>query len=209
MPIRAPAAGSPTTRSWRRTVSPPVGSHPTSPCSSRSRRRKGWRVSPVVARTIASSACGRVFTSVSLRRSSSSRRRSGRRDITRWARLRSSMDEEARRRSSRACTASSGADGPLFSLRRSMRSRALIVVAVLSAAVVSGGWLMQAGFDGAGSGGGTRARLFDEVMAHVERFYIDSVADDELYKKAVDGMLLELHDPHSAFLTPDRLAKLN
>ena len=90
-----------------------------------------------------------------------------------------------------------------------MRSRALIVVAVLSAALVSGGWVMQAGFDGAGSGGGTRARLFDEVMAHVERFYIDSVADDELYKKAVDGMLLELHDPHSAFLTPDRLAKLN
>ena len=50
-----------------------------------------------------------------------------------------------------------------------MRSRALIVVAVLSGALVSGGWLMQAGFDGAGSGGGTRARLFDEVIAHVER----------------------------------------
>jgi carboxyl-terminal processing protease len=89
-----------------------------------------------------------------------------------------------------------------------MRSRAVIVAAVLGVALVSGGWLMQAGYDGAG-GHATRARLFDEVLKHVENFYVDTVTEPELYRKAVDGLLLELHDPHSVYLPPDRLAKLN
>jgi carboxyl-terminal processing protease len=38
---------------------------------------------------------------------------------------------------------------------------------------------------------------------------VDTLKENDLYKKAVDGMLLELHDPHSVYLTPDRLAKLN
>ena len=90
-----------------------------------------------------------------------------------------------------------------------MRSRAVIVAAVFAAALVSGGWLMQAGYDGTRSVSLTRARLFDEVLAHVENFYVDTVPEADLYRKAVDGMLLELHDPHSVFLPPDRLAKLN
>ena len=89
-----------------------------------------------------------------------------------------------------------------------MRSRAVIVAAVLGVALVSGGWLMQAGYDGAG-GHETRARLFDQVLKHVENFYVDTVTEPELYRKAVDGLLLELHDPHSVYLPPDRLAKLN
>src|SRR5438105_6632539 len=90
-----------------------------------------------------------------------------------------------------------------------MRSRAVIVAAVFAAALVSGGWLMQAGYEGAGSGNVARARLFDEVLTQVENFYVDTVTESDLYRKAVDGMLLELHDPHSVFLPPDRLAKLN
>jgi carboxyl-terminal processing protease len=68
---------------------------------------------------------------------------------------------------------------------------------------------MQAGYDGSRSGSLARARLFEEVLAHVENFYVDTVPEADLYRKAVDGMLLELHDPHSVFLPPDRLAKLN
>ena len=68
---------------------------------------------------------------------------------------------------------------------------------------------MQAGVARTASGGYARARLFEQVVTHVERFYIDSVADEEVYRKAVAGMLLELHDPHSTFLTAERLAKLN
>src|SRR5947209_4048096 len=89
-----------------------------------------------------------------------------------------------------------------------MRSRAVIVAAVFAVALVSGGWLMQAGYDRSGLINSSRARLFDEVLAHVENFYVDTVAEDDLYRKAVDGMLRELHDPHSVFLPPDRLAKL-
>ena len=90
-----------------------------------------------------------------------------------------------------------------------MRSRAVIVAAVLGSTLVSGGWLMQAGLASNPPSRYARARLFDQVMTHVERYYIDSLSDDSLYRKAVSGVLLELHDPHSVFLTPDRLAKLN
>jgi len=89
-----------------------------------------------------------------------------------------------------------------------MRSRAVIVAAVLGVALVSGGWLMQAGYDGAGSRV-TSARLFDEVLKRVENFYVDTITEPQLYRKAVDGLMLELHDPHSVYLPPDRLAKLN
>lgn len=90
-----------------------------------------------------------------------------------------------------------------------MRSRGVVVATVFGAALVSGGWLMQAGYGASPSSGYARARLFDQVMAHVENDYVDSVSENDLYRKAVDGMLLELHDPHSVYLTPDRLAKLN
>lgn len=90
-----------------------------------------------------------------------------------------------------------------------MRSRAAVVAAVFAVALVTGGWFMQAGYDGSGVRGTARARLFDEVLRHVENFYVDTVSESDLYRKAVDGMLLELHDPHSVYLPPDRLAKLN
>jgi carboxyl-terminal processing protease len=90
-----------------------------------------------------------------------------------------------------------------------MRSRAIVVASVLAAALVSGGWLMQAGYGAAEASVHSRARLFDQVLTHIESFYVDTVAESDLYSKAIDGMLLELHDPHSVFLTPERLAKLN
>ena len=88
-----------------------------------------------------------------------------------------------------------------------MRSRSITVLAVLSAALVSGGWLLHRGFDprpGAVDG----ARLFDEVRRHVEQDYVDTVSTTGVYRKAVDGMLYELHDPHTVFLSPERLGRL-
>ena len=90
-----------------------------------------------------------------------------------------------------------------------MRSRAIVVAAVFASALVSGGWLMQAGYAGTAVNPTARARLFNEVLARVERSFVDTVDEDDLYRKAVDGLLLELHDPHSVYLPPDRLAKLN
>jgi carboxyl-terminal processing protease len=92
-----------------------------------------------------------------------------------------------------------------------MRSRAVIVASTLAGSLITGGWLMQRGFV---SGGGTRSvaqatNLFDEVVTHVRRYYVDSLDQDALYGKAIDGVLQELHDPHSVYLDPKRLARLN
>lgn len=89
-----------------------------------------------------------------------------------------------------------------------MRSRAIIVVAILCGSLVTGGWLMQQGARAGGTAGFNGARLFDEVRSHVERYYVDTIQPAQLYDKAVDGMLYELHDPHSTFLSRERLAKL-
>lgn len=100
-----------------------------------------------------------------------------------------------------------------------MRSRAMVVVGTLSAALVCGGWFLEAGYRGPTGGGlmdalpfgrtdGDGARVFAEVVQHVTRDYVDSVGQNEMYQKAIDGMLNQLHDPHSAFLTPDRLRRL-
>jgi carboxyl-terminal processing protease len=88
-----------------------------------------------------------------------------------------------------------------------MRSRAFVVLGILSTALVTGGWLLERGLDGGSTISGPR--LFDEVMTHIERYYVDSVSTSDLYGKAIDGMLEELHDPHSVFLRADRLARLN
>jgi carboxyl-terminal processing protease len=90
-----------------------------------------------------------------------------------------------------------------------MRSKAVVVLAALSASLVTGGWLVGRGLQGQGrqeSRGG--ARLFDEVMAHVGRYYVDSVAADSLYERALVGMVRELGDPHSAVLSAERLRRL-
>ena len=89
-----------------------------------------------------------------------------------------------------------------------MRSRAVVVMAVLSAALITGGGLVESGIAG-GPVPVQGARLFDQVMTHVARKYVDTVSTPELYRKAVDGMLLELRDPHTVFLDAERLARLN
>ena len=80
-------------------------------------------------------------------------------------------------------------------------------MAVLGAALVTGGWLVEHGI-AAGPAPREGARLFDNVMTHVARYYVDPIDADTLYRKAVDGMLYELHDPHTVFLNPERLQRL-
>lgn len=98
-----------------------------------------------------------------------------------------------------------------------IRSRAVVVGAVLGLALAAGSWLVQGGLHANGLDvyaravrphGGDRARLLDDVLTHVGRFYVDTLRTADLYEKAVDGMVRELGDPHSAFLSPSRLAKL-
>jgi carboxyl-terminal processing protease len=54
-----------------------------------------------------------------------------------------------------------------------------------------------------------QAHLFEEVLQHLRRDYVDTLADSTLYRRAAAGMVRELHDPHSVFLDPKRLSRLD
>jgi carboxyl-terminal processing protease len=94
-----------------------------------------------------------------------------------------------------------------------MKARAVLAIAVLSCAIVSGGWLVQRGLVVTGHTASSRAvdgaQLFSQVLERVEQEYVDSNAVKDVYQRAVDGLMLELGDPHSAYLTADRLNRLN
>jgi carboxyl-terminal processing protease len=76
----------------------------------------------------------------------------------------------------------------------------IALVAVIS--FLSGGWLLQRGV---ASGGNVyqQARLFDDVLGHVNAYYVDSIGETELYDRATRGMLEQLEDPYSVLLTGD------
>lgn len=84
-----------------------------------------------------------------------------------------------------------------------------IVAGTILIALVSGGALMHRGartgtftvFEG--------TRLFESVFRHIQNDYVDQMTDSVLYSKSVDGMLFELNDPYSAFLPPERFARLH
>ena len=86
-----------------------------------------------------------------------------------------------------------------------MRSRALTAMLVIAAACITGGWLVQRGHTAAAVNG---ARLFDQVRARISAQYVDTLSDTTLYRRAIDGMLRELGDPHSRYLTGLRLHQL-
>ena len=90
-----------------------------------------------------------------------------------------------------------------------MRRKGLIAIMLLAAALVSGALLMTRGSGGPGLDAAGREHLFAEVFQHVKRDYVDTLADSALYRRAIDGALLELHDPHTMFLDPKRLGRLD
>ena len=91
-----------------------------------------------------------------------------------------------------------------------MRSRALFAAVVLSCALVSGGWFVEHGLVAKTTSSPTNsAKLFDEVFDRVEHAYVDTLADSALYRRAVEGLVSELGDPHSAYLSPKLVANLS
>jgi carboxyl-terminal processing protease len=85
--------------------------------------------------------------------------------------------------------------------------RGVIVLGILCAGLISGGALLHRGLVPAPAST-SGAHLFEQVLNLVEKNYIDSVPGSELYRRAVDGMLEELGDPHTAYLAPARLDRL-
>src|SRR5918996_5346170 len=83
-----------------------------------------------------------------------------------------------------------------------MKQRWGVIVTVSVISFLSGGWLLQRG-TAAGGNVYQQARLFDDVLGHVSAYFVDSLGETELYKKATTGMLEQLKDPYSVLLTGD------
>ena len=47
------------------------------------------------------------------------------------------------------------------------------------------------------------------MRARIANDFVDSIPDGDLFRKAAEGLVRELHDPHSAYLTPEKLRALN
>lgn len=86
--------------------------------------------------------------------------------------------------------------------------RAFLAPLVIAAiALATGGWLLQRG---ASEDGNVyfQARLFDEVLHHISDRYVDPMDPSSLYKMAINGLIYELGDPHTAFMTPEEYEAL-
>lgn len=95
-------------------------------------------------------------------------------------------------------------------LRPGMKSRTIMVAAVLVYAVITGGWLIERGTrSGQAATPAEAERLFDNVFQKISRSYVDSIDPATMYRKAVDGMLYELEDPYTSLLAPDKLGQMN
>jgi carboxyl-terminal processing protease len=81
-------------------------------------------------------------------------------------------------------------------LRRSTVAPAIVLIA----AVVSGGWFLQQGV-GQEQNVYFQVRLFQEVVDHVADQYVEDVQRGELYQSAIEGLLDQLGDPNTSFIT--------
>lgn len=88
------------------------------------------------------------------------------------------------------------------------RQRIVLGAVIAFVAVATGGWFLQRAASPEGSVY-QQARLFDEVLAHVSDFYVDSIGERELYTMAIDGLLDQLKDPYSVYLKPDDFRSLS
>jgi C-terminal processing protease CtpA/Prc len=89
-----------------------------------------------------------------------------------------------------------------------MKQRWWLILAVAVLSFFSGGWLLQQGVQNDG-GVYRQARLFDEVMSHVQAYYVDSLGEANLYNKATEGLLDQLQDPYSVLLQGESYQALN
>lgn len=80
-------------------------------------------------------------------------------------------------------------------------------IAVALIGLASGGWLLQKGAS-PDRNVYFQARLFEEVLHHISDRFVEQKDPADLYRMAVDGLLQELGDPHSTFMTPDEFEEL-
>lgn len=81
----------------------------------------------------------------------------------------------------------------------------LVCVGVLS--FLSGGWLLQRGTSRSGEIF-AKARLFDNILAHIADYSIDSLGEGQLYEMAIDGLIDQLNDPYAGYLDREDISEL-
>jgi len=89
------------------------------------------------------------------------------------------------------------------------RGRLIPSAALMLAALFAGGWLVQRavrGTDDRTARDG--ARLLDQVMSRVRDRFVEPVDEEKLWTLAMQGLIDQLGDPNTAYLTPDRLQRL-
>jgi carboxyl-terminal processing protease len=84
------------------------------------------------------------------------------------------------------------------------RWKVLATVAMVSCFI--SGWFLQRQL-AAGGDVYQQARLFENVLAHVRDYHVDSITDPELYRRATDGLLAQLRDPYAALLMGKNLER--
>jgi carboxyl-terminal processing protease len=80
--------------------------------------------------------------------------------------------------------------------------------ALLAGALMAGTWLLGRAMNRTARQEAEGARLLDAVMQRVRDTYVEDVNEDQLWQAAIAGMIDELGDPNSAYLTPERLERL-
>lgn len=88
------------------------------------------------------------------------------------------------------------------------RFRLLPPTVLIAAAFIAGAWLLGRALDRDSRRSEEGARLLDAVMERVRSSYVEPVDEDSLWQGAIAGMLDNLGDPNSAYITPDRLERL-
>ncbi|MBL8996803.1 MAG: S41 family peptidase [Gemmatimonadetes bacterium] len=89
------------------------------------------------------------------------------------------------------------------------KDRFLPTVALMLAALFAGGWLVQRAVRG-GEARSARegAVLLDKVMQRVRERYVEPVEEERLWALTMQGLLEQLGDPNTTYLTPERLERL-
>lgn len=80
--------------------------------------------------------------------------------------------------------------------------------ALIAGALLAGVWMVARALDRDARREEEGARLLDTVMERVRDTYVEPVDENALWQGAIAGMLDQLGDPNSAYITPERLDRL-
>ena len=87
--------------------------------------------------------------------------------------------------------------------------RVMIVAGLFLVTAMTGAWLVDRGSRTGAFTSYEAAQLYEQVYEHVSNDFVEPFSDSVLYRKSIDGMLYELHDPYSVFLSPSRFTRLS